>query len=312
MKIRANGIDIEVEDSATGADPMHAQRPVVLLIMGLGLQLVAWPDSLVNGLLNAGYRVVRFDNRDAGLSTHLSHLGAPNMLWAALQYKLGLTPRAPYTLVDMAKDALGVLDALGVAQAHLVGMSMGGMIAQRVAVAAPQRVLSLTSIMSSSGARGLPGPQPEVLKAMLKRPAHGLDATADQFVALFRLIGSPVDPIPPEMLRAQVLRSITRNLDPVGVTRQMVAVGSDTARADLLPRIAAPTLVVHGKADRLLPFANGEDTARRIPGAKFLGIEGMGHDLPDAHVATLLQTLVPHLQAATPSPSPLSTPQPSP
>ena len=145
---------------------------------------------------------------------------------------------------------------------------------------------------------------------MLKRPARGLDATADQFVALFRLIGSPLHPIPPEVLRAQVLRSITRNLDPVGVTRQMVAVGSDTARADLLPRIAAPTLVVHGKADRLLPFANGEDTARRIPGAKFLGIEGMGHDLPDAHVATLLQTLVPHLQAATPSPQ--SAPQPSP
>jgi len=312
MKVRANGIDIELEDSATGADPIHAHRPMVLLIMGLGLQLVAWPDSLVNGLLNAGYRVVRFDNRDVGLSTHLTYLGAPNMLWAGLQYKLGLTPRAPYTLSDMAGDALGVMDALGIAQAHIVGMSMGGMIAQRVAVAAPQRVQSLTSIMSSSGARGLPGPQPEVLKAMMKRPAPGLDATVDQFVALFRLIGSPVHSIPADVLRAQVLRSITRNLDPVGVTRQMVAVGSDTARAALLPRIAAPTLVVHGKADPLLPFANGEDTARRIPGAKLLGIDGMGHDLPDAHVATLLQSLLPHLQAASPPPSQQAAPQASP
>lgn len=316
MKVRSNGIDIEVEDSAasasTGGDAPHAQRPVVLLIMGLGLQLVAWPDSLINGLLNAGYRVVRFDNRDVGLSTHLTHLGAPNMLWAGLQYKMGLTPRAPYTLSDMAGDALGVMDALGIAQAHIAGMSMGGMIAQRVAVAAPQRVLSLTSIMSSSGARGLPGPQPEVLKAMMKRPAPGLDATVDQFVALFRLIGSPVHSIPADVLRAQVLRSITRNLDPVGVTRQMVAVGSDTGRAALLARIAAPTLVVHGKADRLLPFANGEDTARRIPGAKLLGIDGMGHDLPDAHVATLLQSLLPHLRAASPSPLQQIEPQPSP
>jgi pimeloyl-ACP methyl ester carboxylesterase len=212
----------------------------------------------------------------------------------------------------MAKDACGVLDVLGIAQAHLLGMSMGGMIAQRVALAAPQRVLSLTSIMSSSGARGLPGPQPEVLKAMLKRPARGVEATVDQFVALFRLIGSTLNPIPPEELRAQVLRSITRNLDPVGVTRQMVAVGSDTGRAALLPRIAAPTLVVHGKVDPLLPFANGEDTARRIPGAKLLGIDGMGHDLPDAHVATLLQTLLPHLQAAALQPTPQPTVQPSP
>lgn len=305
MKIRANGIDIEVEDSAAGAaDAAHAQRPVVLLIMGLGLQLIAWPDTLVNGLLNAGYRVVRFDNRDVGLSSHLTHLGAPNLVWAGLQYKLGLTPRPPYTLSDMASDVLAVLDALGIAQAHLVGMSMGGMIAQRMALAAPQRVRSLTSIMSSSGARELPGPEAEVLKAMLKRPPPSLDGVVDQFVSLFKLIGSPVHPTLPDVLRAQVLRSVMRNLDPVGVTRQMVAVGADSARASMLARITAPTLVVHGKADRLLPFACGQDTARRIPGAKLLGIDGMGHDLPDAHVVTLLQTLLPHLQAAQEIPKP--------
>lgn len=299
MKIHANGIHIEVEDSATSAaDSAHAQRPVVLLIIGLGLQLIDWPDSLVNGLLNAGFRVVRFDNRDAGLSTHLKHLGAPNLLWVGLQHKLGLSPRAPYTLSDMASDALGVLDALGVARAHVVGMSMGGMIAQRMALAAPQRVCSLTSIMSSSSAPGLPGPQAEVLKAMFKRPARGIEATVDQFVSLFNLIGSPVNPTPPDVLRARVLRSVVRNLDPVGVMRQMVAVGADAERAELLPRINVPTLVVHGKADRLLPYACGEDTARRIPGAKMLGIEGMGHDLPDSHVATLLQSLLPHLHVA--------------
>ena len=147
MKIRANGIDIEVEDSAAGAllTDGGAQRPVVLLIMGLGMQLIAWPPQLVQALVDAGYRVIRMDNRDIGLSQHFDHLGKPNIVWAGIKYKLGLPQRPPYTVADMAADALGVLDALGVKQAHIVGVSMGGMIAQRVAIAAPKRVLSLTS-----------------------------------------------------------------------------------------------------------------------------------------------------------------------
>ncbi|MEY4268296.1 MAG: hypothetical protein RIS90_2831, partial [Pseudomonadota bacterium] len=140
MKIVANGVQIEVEDSGQG--DAGAPRPAVLLVMGLGMQLVAWPPELVQGLLAAGYRVIRHDNRDVGLSQRMDSLGKPNLLWAGLQHKLGFAPRPPYSLADMAADALGVLDALGVGQAHVVGVSMGGMIAQRLALAAPQRVLS--------------------------------------------------------------------------------------------------------------------------------------------------------------------------
>ena len=169
MKIKANGIQIEVED--TGADGSQNDRPVVLLIMGLGMQLIAWPPALVQGLVDAGFRVIRHDNRDIGLSQHFDHLGVPNLVWATLQHRLGLSPKAPFTLSDMAADAVGVLDALKIERAHIVGVSMGGMIAQRVAIAAPKRVLSLTSILSSSGARGLPRAKPQVLKALLSKPA---------------------------------------------------------------------------------------------------------------------------------------------
>ena len=146
MKVQANGIEIEVEDS--GADGSQADRPVLLLIMGLGMQLIAWPPAMVHALVDAGYRVIRHDNRDIGLSTQLDHLGMPNLLWEGLKFNLGIGLRAPYSLGDMADDALGVLDALGVARAHVVGVSMGGMIAQRMALAAPERVLSLSQILS--------------------------------------------------------------------------------------------------------------------------------------------------------------------
>jgi pimeloyl-ACP methyl ester carboxylesterase len=297
MQIHANGIDIEVEDSAL-RDASFSGKPTVLLIMGLGLQLIAWPKEMVDGLEAAGYRVIRFDNRDAGLSSRMESMGKPNLMWASLQYKLGFTPAAPYSLSDMAADAIGVLDALGVAQAHVVGVSMGGMIAQRVALAAPQRVRSLTSIMSSSGAKGLPGPTPEVLRAMLSRPMGSSKAAViDHSVALFRAIGSPAFPLPEVELRARITAGVERALYPVGTLRQMVAVVSDHARAALLPRVTAPTLVVHGTADPLVPLACGEDTARRIPGANLVTIEGMGHDLPPEPVRRILAALLPHLAA---------------
>ncbi len=298
MKIRANGLDLEVVDSAT-ANPDHLERPAVLLVMGLGLQLIDWPESLVDGLTGAGFRVVTFDNRDIGLSSHLDHLGQPNLLWSWMQYRLGMAPKTPYTLADMTLDAIGVLDALQIGQAHIVGMSMGGMIAQRIAATAQTRTLSLTSIMSSSGARGLPGPDRAVLSGMMKRPPRGDEAAVQQFVELFQLIGSTKDPMPIDQLRQRVRRNVARSRHPAGVLRQMVAVGADLRRAPLLSRITAPTLVVHGQADRLVPLACGQDTARRIAGAQLLVIEGMGHDLPDAHVQTLLQRLLPHLRSAS-------------
>jgi pimeloyl-ACP methyl ester carboxylesterase len=293
MKIRANGIQVEVEVSG---DPA---APAVLLIMGLGMQLIAWPPAFVQALEDAGFRVVRFDNRDIGLSQHFDHLGVPNLLWASFKHRLGLPIRAPYTVQDMAADSLGVLDALGIEKAHVVGVSMGGMIAQRVALAAPQRVLSLASIMSSSGARELPGPHPRVLKALLSRPQRpGEEGIVDHYIKLFKVIGSPAFPMDDAALRERILLGTRRSFHPAGTVRQMVAIAADNTRAAELAQLKMPVLVMHGKDDPLVPFACGQDTARRIPGAKMHGIEGMGHDLPPGVVERLLEPLISHLRLA--------------
>ncbi len=295
MKVKANGIDIEVEDTGAGV----GNRPVVLLIMGLGMQLVAWPQQLVDALVEAGFRVIRHDNRDIGLSSHMDQMGVPNVIWESLKLKLGFKVRAPYSMAEMAQDSLGVLDALGVKKAHIVGVSMGGMIAQRVAIAAPQRVLSLTSIMSSSGARGLPEPGPQVMRALLSRPAgKGREAILDHFVKVLRVIGSPGFPMEDGMLRERIAAGVDRSHHPVGTLRQMMAIAADTpARANDLARVTAPTLVMHGKADVLVPYPCGEDTARRIAGAKLVGIEGMGHDLPPGVVDRLLPPMIAHMKS---------------
>jgi pimeloyl-ACP methyl ester carboxylesterase len=297
MKIRANNIDIEVED--TGALPLDKDgqaRPVVLLIMGLGMQLVAWPPALVLALLDAGYRVVRHDNRDIGKSQKFDNLGNPNLIWASLKHKLGLSITPPYSLHDMALDAVGVLDALKIDKAHIVGVSMGGMIAQRVAIAAPNRVLSLTSIMSSSGARGLPQAQSKVLGTLLSRPKSNSESdVADHYVKLFKVIGSPGFPIDAAESRERILEGIRRSFHPTGTLRQMVAVAADAKRPAELAKITCPTLVIHGKDDPLVPYANGIDTAKRIKGAHLVGIEGMGHDLPPGVVSRITSLLLPFL-----------------
>ena len=297
MKIKANNIDIEVEDSAAG---QSVDQPAVLLIMGLGMQLVSWPVAFVAALEHAGFRVIRHDNRDIGLSSKLGHLGKPNILWTTLKMRLGLPVRPPYTLHDMALDAVGVLDALGVKKAHIVGVSMGGMIAQRVALAAPERVISLTSIMSSSGAKGLPEASPRVIGALMKRPAnHSDEAILAHYLKLFEVIGSPGYPIDVAQTRERILLGYKRNYNPAGVLRQMVAIGADMGqRAQQLGRIQAPTLVLHGKDDLLVPYPCGEDTARRIPGAKMVGIDGMGHDLPPGVLPLLLAQMLPHFASA--------------
>ena len=298
MKVKANGLEFEVEDSAHGADAAHAQRPVVVLVMGLGMQLIAWPPYFVQPLVDAGYRVIRLDNRDIGLSSHLDHLGKPKMVLNFIKLKLGLTIKAPYTLSDMAHDTLGVLDALGIAKAHVVGVSMGGMIAQRVAIAAPARVTSLTSIMSSSGARGLPNAAPHVTRTLLKRPANSKPETiVAHYVNLLRVIGSPGYPMQEARVRENILVGLKRSFHPVGTLRQMLAIVSDITRAAQLARVTSPTLVLHGRADPLVPFPCGEDTAKRISGARLVGFDGMGHDLPPEPTALMLQELIPHLKA---------------
>ena len=291
MKIKANGISIELEDSG------GAGKPVVLLIMGLGMQLIAWPPAMVRALTDAGYRVIRHDNRDIGLSQHFDHLGVPNLLWAMLRVRLGLAVQSPYGLKDMAADALGVLDALGVEKAHVVGVSMGGMIAQRVALAAPQRVITLTSIMSSSGARKLPQAGGKVRRVLFGRPASSAPADiVNHYVRLYQAIGSPGFPMAENEMRQRIEFAVKRSFHPMGTLRQMMAIAADTdIRAAELPYITLPTLVLHGRADPLVPYPCGEDTARRIPGAKMVGIDGMGHDLAPGVIERLLPQLQPFL-----------------
>ncbi|HEY2254793.1 MAG TPA: alpha/beta hydrolase [Variovorax sp.] len=297
MKIKANGIQIEVEDSGGEG------RPVAFLIMGLGMQLIGWPDDFVRALIDAGYRVVRHDNRDIGLSQGFEQAGTSNLLWQSIRQRIGLPVRSAYSLQDMAADALGVLDALGIERAHVIGASMGGMIAQRLAATEPKRTASLVSIMSSSGAPDLPGPRRDVTAALIRRPADRSEATLVAYgLGFARLIASPAYPQDDQAVSDRLLRAMRRAYNPAGVVRQMLAIGADRDRARMLSRISAPTLVLHGEADPLVPIACGQDTARRIAGARFVAIPGMGHDLPPQVVKLLLQQIVPFLQShgATP------------
>lgn len=295
MQVNANGIQIEVEDSG----PPHA--PVVLLIMGLGMQLTAWPDAWLGALSQAGYRTVRFDNRDAGLSSHFDAQGVPQLWWAGLKNKLGWQVRPFYTLQDMANDALGVLDALGIERAHVVGVSMGGMIAQRVALSSPRRLYSLTSIMSSSGARGLPNPDPEVLRQLYMTPVRpGPQGVIEHSLRFLQLIASPAFRQSDGVLRQQISRAYERCHRPGGIVRQTLAVVADTERAQALTTLATPTLVVHGDADRMVPPPCGQDTARRIAGAQWHLIAGMGHDLSPGVCDRTLAALLPFLHSHTP------------
>ncbi len=291
MKIEANGVSIEVQ--------MHgeSEHPAVLLIMGLGMQLVAWPPYVIEPLVKAGYRVITFDNRDIGLSQHFDHLGKPNILWASVKRKLGWPIAAPYGLPDMARDALGVLDALSIPRAHIVGASMGGMIAQHLVALAPARAKTLTSIMSSSGAPGLPEAKPQVIRALLSRPmGRDIDAVVRHYEKLFAVIGSPAFPVEPDLLRQRIRAGVERSYHPMGTMRQMMAIAADQKRHQLITGIQAPTLVLHGLDDVLVPPSHGQDTARRIAGARFVGIPGMGHDFAPGAVAQWIDTLIAHLQ----------------
>lgn len=275
MQISANGIAIEVEDEGPpGGEPL-------LLIMGLGMQLTGWPDELVQLFVARGFRVIRFDNRDVGLSQGFDHLGVPHLGLATLQHLLHLPVRAPYRLVDMARDAIGVLDALGLRSSHVLGASLGGMVAQHLAAEFPERVRSLNLMMTTSGARGLPQATLAARRILLQRPRRDdLEAVVDHYERLFRVIGSPAYPPEPQAFRERMRRSVQRAWRPAGTLRQLVAVAADGDRTPLLGRIAAPTHVIHGEADPLIPIENGRDLARRIRGATSDFIPGMGHDLP--------------------------------
>jgi proline iminopeptidase len=300
-QVIANGLSLDAEDFG------DRDSPAVLLIMGLGMPAAAWPDGFVEHLLGAGLRVIRFDNRDSGHSTKLRATRLPNLQFAIARALMRLPVHAPYSLDDMADDAAGLLTALGIDRAHVVGASMGGMIAQVLAAKHPERVLTLTSIMSSTGN---PSPSiafgsPRALRAILHRPRSVEDVRqlTDHLVHVFGVIGSPGYPPDLSLQREHLERVARRGYYPVGTARQLLAILASGDRRAQLARIQAPTLVIHGRDDPLVPLAAGIDTARHIRGARLEVIPGMGHDFPNALHARLAALIAAHVEGALPEPS---------
>lgn len=280
--ITANGITIEVESYG------DKSNPAILLVMGLGAQLTLWPIELVDALVARGFFVIRYDNRDVGLSQKFDAAGVPDMGAIIGALMGGQKPSIAYTLEDMAADGIGVLNALGVDKAHIVGASMGGMIAQLIAIEHPARVRTLTSIMSTTGNPGLPPAKPEAMAVLTSRPTDAdADTLVDFGVNAARIIGSPGYPAKEERLRTRVRSDLERSFSPFGTMRQMAAVVANGDRRARLASVTAPTLVIHGEADPLVPLEGGQDTAASIAGADLLTIPGMGHDLPLELVETI-------------------------
>ena len=275
--VKANGIELAWDSYG------HADAEPILLISGLGTQMIRWSELFCKGLAARGYRVIRFDNRDAGCSTHFRTSPAPDFGALAAALMAGRRPDVPYTLYDMAADAIGLLDALGIAKAHVVGRSMGGMIAQVLASDHADRVLSLTSIMSSTGNPALPQAAPDVM-AMMMRPAPDPMIDPEGFLAVrlafARRIAGTGYPFDEDAHRTVLLEEVRRCFDPGGTARQIAAMAVAGDRRARLANITVPTLVIHGTDDPLIPPACGQDTALSIPNAVYLPIDGMGHDLP--------------------------------
>lgn len=270
-KVGPAGIDIAYQRLG------NRDAPLVLLIMGVAAQSIHWPDAFCHGLVDRGLQVIRFDNRDAGLSTHLTDAPPPD-LPAALAGDLS---SVSYTLSDMAADAVGLLDALGLAQAHVVGASMGGAIAQTAAIEHPSRVRSLTSMMSTTGNMAVGQPSPDVLREVFSGlPANTRDEVIQQRVRASRAVGSPGYPSDEKEVAALAGRAYDRCHDPIGIARQAIATVASGDRTERLRHLDVPTLVIHGLADRMVDVSGGRATAEAIPGAELVLIEGLGHNLP--------------------------------
>lgn len=274
-----------------------ADDPALLLIMGLGGQLIHWPDEVVAALCEQGFRVIRYDNRDVGLSAWAQTAPSANLTYEVIRYRLGFPVEAPYSLRDMAGDALHLMDALKVREAHVLGASMGGMIAQHLADMAPERVLSLTLVMTSSGAQGLPAPSDALLALLARREAPNRQVALEQQADLLAALGSPQVTDDRAQLLEQAARAYDRAFNPEGVQRQMLAVLAEPSRVELLNRLHVPTLVVHGTADPLLPVMHGVHVAAHIKGAELRLIPGLAHRFQDAFKEPLLAAVLPHLMA---------------
>ena len=286
-RAKANGIEIEYETCGSKTDP------ALLLIMGLGAQLTIWPDALCEGLASKGFFVIRYDNRDTGLTTDFGAWGVPNIAEAIGKVMMGKKVDAPYLVKDMAGDGIGLLDVLGIDKAHIVGASMGGMIAQTVAALWPGRTRSLVSIYSTSGRPGLPPGKPEALAMLTAQPeGPSREQRVKHGMKLRTVIGSPGYPSDEAALRAFVEKNVDRRWYPEGSARQYLSVIASGNQVEMLKGVKVPTLVLHGEDDPLLPVECGRDVAALVPGAKIETFPGWGHDLPGTFLPTLIDRIV--------------------
>ncbi|RGP42126.1 Prolyl aminopeptidase [Altererythrobacter insulae] len=291
-KVTANGLEIEYD---THGD---STNPPLLLVMGLGAQMTLWPIEFVQALADRGFYVIRFDNRDIGLSQKFEGEKVPGLMWHVIRKRFGFPPKVPYTLSDMAADAIGVLDALGIDKAHVVGASMGGMISQLMAIEHGDRLLSLTSIFSTTGNHKLPQADKAAIEP-LANPPESMDeeVLVEHGIKISNAIGSPGYRPDPEHQRQRVIESVRRSVYPAGLHRQMAAIIDDGDRTDRLKSVTTPTLVLHGEDDPLVKVEGGRATAAAIPGAKIKTYAGWGHDLPQELVEAIADDVAEHAKS---------------
>ncbi len=285
---RANGIELCHD---TFGDP---QAPPLLLIMGLAAQMIAWDDEFCAQLAARGYHVIRFDNRDMGLSTRFTEAGVPDVAAAFAAAMQGKPVSAPYMLSDMADDAVGLLDTLGIDKAHVVGLSMGGAIGQTLAIQHAQRLRTLTSIMATTGDPGLPPPTPEALAMLFKPTPTDQAGYFESYRQTWKMLRVGSFPLDEARDLARAGQNFARGLNPAGVARQLTAILASGSRKEALAAVKVPTLVMHGDIDPLVPLACGIDTAKSVPGAKLLIIEGMGHALPISMWPQIIDAIAAH------------------
>ncbi len=284
----SNGIEIAYE---TFGDP---SEPPLVLIMGLGYQMVFWDKEFCIQLSRQGYQVIRFDNRDVGLSTWLDNAGVQDIVTMKQLMAQRKTAQAPYSLSDMADDVAGFLDALNMESAHIVGRSMGGMIGQMMAINHPERLKTLTSIMSSTSDPNLPPPKQEVLSILLEPEPTDIEGFVEHTIRIWHLLNGSVFPIDEALVREWARESYKRGLNPEGAARHFAAIVATGSRKEALKSINVPTLVIHGDSDPLVPVECGKDTAEAIPGARFIIIKDMGHTLPQAVYPQVIDAISHH------------------
>lgn len=272
-RVHANGIEIEYD---TFGEP---EDRALILIMGLSCQLVAWPEGFCEKLATKGHFVIRFDNRDVGLSSKLDDLGVPDIFEILAAAQEGKVLESPYSLSEMAADTVGLMDALNIEKAHVCGSSMGGMIAQMMAIEYPRRIISLISMQSSTGDPGLPEAGPQAMEAMVAPPPMERDAYIQHMADVYRAFAGGSDKYDERLQNEISASSYDRSFYLMGFTRQLAAILACGSRKDALAAIEVPTLVIHGSHDALLPLAHGKDTAEAVPGAKLVIIQGLGHGM---------------------------------